>query len=278
MHRRCGQHPLISSASLPASQDCITSSCRQSGARRVKSWNAWRAPIQRLRRYLRQDGWLPVLRRLPSGSRHTALSFDDGPNEGSTLPLLDVLDRHRARASFFLSGFRVVQQPELVGQLVKHGHDVYAHGWDHVRHDRLTPEEIAQSMERTEALLRAWRPTPSPYLVRLPHGAGHKQLKVHQAIRAWNPRSQIADWGASCRDWEIGDRCVSLADVERECQTARRTLFATETVVGAILLLHDQPIGKTTRYAAEITLRLAELVLSDLGRLGVEAVAIPPMV
>lgn len=171
-----------------------------------------------------------------------------------------------------------MQRPEIVGEIVQRGHDVYAHGWDHVRHDKLTPAGLAQSLERTEALLRAWRPTPAPYLVRLPHGGGHRKLSVHRAIRAWNPRSQIADWGASSRDWEIGDRCFSPTDVEHECQRALQALFATQTVVGSILLLHDQPIGKTAGYAAEITVRFAELVLSGLSRNAVETVAIPPLI
>lgn len=222
------------------------------------------------------SSWLPVLRTLPVSSGDVGLSFDDGPNEDSTLPLLDILDRYGARASFFLSGVRAVNHPAIIGEIVRRGHDVYAHGWRHVRHDKLRPAEIVESLERTEQLLRAWRRTPNPYLVRLPYGRGHDKWAVHQAVRNWRPDAQIAHWNAPSSDWSISARCSSRADVEQACALTLQELLAKCPVLkGSILLLHDQPIG-SEKYSAEITLCFATMLLDHLDRLGLRAVPITP--
>ena len=52
------------------------------------------------------------LTRLPPASARRgeiALTFDDGPDPAATLPLLDVLDRHGAKASFFCVGARLLR-------------------------------------------------------------------------------------------------------------------------------------------------------------------------
>ncbi len=40
---------------------------------------------------------------LPSGSRLLALTYDDGPNDPYTWRMMEVLERHGVKATFFLS-------------------------------------------------------------------------------------------------------------------------------------------------------------------------------
>jgi peptidoglycan/xylan/chitin deacetylase (PgdA/CDA1 family) len=56
-----------------------------------------------------------------------ALTFDDGPDPATTPGVLDVLARHRARATFFLIGERVRAHPALVGAIATAGHEVANH-------------------------------------------------------------------------------------------------------------------------------------------------------
>ncbi len=56
-----------------------------------------------------------------------ALTFDDGPSQETTPGLLDVLARHRARATFFLIGERVQANPKLVSAIAAAGHEVANH-------------------------------------------------------------------------------------------------------------------------------------------------------
>lgn len=221
--------------------------------------------------------WLPVMRTLADGGSGVALSYDDGPNADSTPRLLEILDAHGARASFFLSGSRAVHHPDIVEDIVQRGHRVYGHGWDHIRLDRVATDRLTEALERAEALLRRWRPTPDPYLVRLPYNAGYRNARVHRAIRRWHPGAQFAHWGASCEDHTIAGRCHSQQEVPRECRRAVDTLFATWPVAGSILLLHDQPVGIESEYAAEVTIRLTDLLLAEFSRRGLRGVPVAPL-
>src|SRR5271156_3985026 len=68
---------------------------------------------------------------LRRGTRQLALTYDDGPNDSHTLRLLEVLGQHGVRATFFLIGRYVRQRPEIVRQIVKAGHVVGNHTFNH---------------------------------------------------------------------------------------------------------------------------------------------------
>src|SRR2546429_2162441 len=54
--------------------------------------------------------------------RKLAITFDDGPNPAITPKLLDLLERHKAKAKFFLIGRYVRECPELVKEIIARGH------------------------------------------------------------------------------------------------------------------------------------------------------------
>jgi|SRR5665213_68321 len=66
----------------------------------------------------------------PSGSE-VCLTIDDGPDEHDTPRLLDLLDRHGARAAFFVIGARAARHPELVAEMLRRGHEVGHHTQTH---------------------------------------------------------------------------------------------------------------------------------------------------
>ena len=62
-----------------------------------------------------------------NSARKLAITFDDGPNPAITPKLLDLLDRYKAKATFFLIGKYVRECPELVQETVARGHEVGNH-------------------------------------------------------------------------------------------------------------------------------------------------------
>lgn len=58
---------------------------------------------------------------LEPGARQLALTFDDGPNDPYTAQMMEVLDRHQVKATFFLIGRFVQQRPEIARALVAAG-------------------------------------------------------------------------------------------------------------------------------------------------------------
>lgn len=67
--------------------------------------------------------------------------------------LLDLLDRHAVRATFFTLGWIAERHPDLVRRLAEQGHEVASHGWGHRRVTDLTPEAFRDSVRRTKAVL-----------------------------------------------------------------------------------------------------------------------------
>ncbi|HEU0225742.1 MAG TPA: polysaccharide deacetylase family protein [Steroidobacteraceae bacterium] len=76
----------------------------------------------------------PNLVRLPSAAaarNEVSLNFDDGPDPEVTPRVLDLLDRHRARANFFCIGEKAAAFPELVKEIARRGHSVENHTHRH---------------------------------------------------------------------------------------------------------------------------------------------------
>ncbi len=60
-----------------------------------------------------------------------SLNFDDGPDPEVTPRVLDLLDRHRAKASFFCIGEKAAAFPDLVREIARRGHSVENHSHRH---------------------------------------------------------------------------------------------------------------------------------------------------
>jgi peptidoglycan/xylan/chitin deacetylase (PgdA/CDA1 family) len=73
-----------------------------------------------------------LLCEVPEAGPRFALTFDDGPSPRSTPALLDVLERHQARATFFVMAGRARRHPDLVRRAVAAGHEIGVHGRIHL--------------------------------------------------------------------------------------------------------------------------------------------------
>lgn len=211
-------------------------------------------------------------------ARAVALTIDDAPMPDSTPALLDVLDRFDAKATFFMSGFRAVAAPDLVAETVRRGHAVYAHGWDHVRLDREPTRRLLDDMERCEALLAVHRPTPCPYLVRLPYNGGRRSARIHRALARWQPGCALVHWGPSTEDHMTATRCARPEDIETECRRDVERLLADPRLPGGIVLMHDQPVNDRPGAAFKplVTVTMARLLLEGLAECGLRSVVLPP--
>jgi len=80
-------------------------------------------------------------------SPQLALTFDDGPNDPYTLQLLEVLERHQVRATFFVIGRYARQRPELLRDVADARHAIGNHTFNHPLLIFKRPAEIALELE-----------------------------------------------------------------------------------------------------------------------------------
>ncbi len=221
-------------------------------------------------------GWRPILHKSGAAAPAVALSFDDGPSPETTPRVLELLREHNAGATFFLSGERAAAWPELVAAMVHDGHGVYAHGYNHLRLDGLAPDEAIRELDETEAVIARIRPTPSPYLVRLPFGAGHRNTRIHRLVAGWRPDCQFAHWSYDFKDFRLAENCETVTDLEQRCEEAVRQAFADPRFIGSVALVHENPIGVPGKLVPEIAATLLSRLLTEADARGVRIVGMSP--
>jgi peptidoglycan/xylan/chitin deacetylase (PgdA/CDA1 family) len=75
--------------------------------------------------------WLgPVITRFKTSSPEVWLTIDDGPAH-DTSEILDILQRHDAKATFFVKGRLAEDDPEVVRRIAQEGHEVANHSHTH---------------------------------------------------------------------------------------------------------------------------------------------------
>jgi peptidoglycan/xylan/chitin deacetylase (PgdA/CDA1 family) len=77
------------------------------------------------------QGLGPVVTRFETARREVWLTIDDGPDGEDTPRILDLLDRHHARATFFVIGWKADAHPALIREIVRRGHEVAHHSQRH---------------------------------------------------------------------------------------------------------------------------------------------------
>jgi peptidoglycan/xylan/chitin deacetylase (PgdA/CDA1 family) len=85
---------------------------------------------------------------LPLAVKEVVLTFDDGPEPGSTARVLDALKRECVRASFFLLGRAALAHKELARRELAEGHTVAHHTYSHPLLDRMPIEAAMAEIDR----------------------------------------------------------------------------------------------------------------------------------
>jgi peptidoglycan/xylan/chitin deacetylase (PgdA/CDA1 family) len=162
---------------------------------------------------------LGTLIRVSTREPAIALTFDDGPDRGATPQVLELLERHGARATFFMVGTRASQAPDLVGRAAAAGHAVANHSWDHPSFARLAGGERRAQIRRCGEAL-------APHGTRLfrpPYG----EQTLASLLDARRCGYRVVCWDVVAEDWR--DDPAELL-VERVMRRLAR---------GSIVVLHD---------------------------------------
>ncbi len=69
--------------------------------------------------------------------------------------ILNLLRRHRVRATFFVLGYVAERNPELLKTIFREGHEIASHGFGHLQVYKQTEEEFLQDLLRSKKLLES---------------------------------------------------------------------------------------------------------------------------
>ena len=148
-----------------------------------------------------------------------ALTFDDGPDPDETPRVLELLERHGARGTFFMVGRNAELHPGVVARAASAGHAVANHSWDHPSFRRLRGGQRRAQIRRCGEAL-------APHgacLFRPPYG----EQSLASLLDARRCGHQVVCWDVVAEDWR-DDPAERL--VERVMRRLRR---------GSIVVFHD---------------------------------------
>jgi peptidoglycan/xylan/chitin deacetylase (PgdA/CDA1 family) len=96
-----------------------------------------------------------IVPRIETNEPVAALTFDDGPEAERVQELVDRLRTLDVRATFFVNGFHLAQDPAPARRLVAAGHELGNHTFSHERMVLKAQATYREEIERTDALIRA---------------------------------------------------------------------------------------------------------------------------
>jgi peptidoglycan/xylan/chitin deacetylase (PgdA/CDA1 family) len=94
-----------------------------------------------------------IIKSFPLEKGKLFFSFDDGPNPEVTPQILEILEQHNAKATFFCLGQNAEKHPELLNKIIAKGHSIGNHSYSHLNGFR-TPNDIyIHDVEKAEQLI-----------------------------------------------------------------------------------------------------------------------------
>jgi peptidoglycan/xylan/chitin deacetylase (PgdA/CDA1 family) len=162
----------------------------------------------------------PSVYRGPGSSRSIAITFDDGPSEG-TLPLLEILSKSNVPATFFQCGQNIRRLSAVAREVVAAGHEIGNHTHTH-------PPLYLRSAAAIESEFRTAQSTiedalgVTPTLMRAPFGArwfGFRRMQARLRLLG-------VMWTVIGLDWKLDASAITARVLSRVRN-------------GAIICLHD---------------------------------------
>lgn len=156
------------------------------------------------------------------------LTFDDGPIPEVTPKVLAILVKYNVKATFFMVGENIDKHPEVFGQVLKAGHSIGNHTYNHMKGWKFsTAEYIANVQKWEEAVKRNY-----------PHGCLAPVLNLFRPPygRTWLwQRRAVQKMGYTIYLWDVLTRDYNKSRTPE----AMLAQIKRETRPGSIINFHD---------------------------------------
>ncbi|MHA0855485.1 polysaccharide deacetylase family protein [Paenibacillus sp. CMAA1364] len=127
------------------------------------------------------------------------LTFDDGPKDEKMInSLIDTLDKHNAKAIFFVNGYRVKENPDLLKLIHDRKQLIGNHSWDHIALNKEPEAEVKRQIEDVQNAVKDIT-GEAPSFFRPPFGAGGD---VGKKVASDNGLLYMT-WSNGSLDWEM---------------------------------------------------------------------------
>lgn len=141
----------------------------------------------------------PIYRVAVEGekSKYISLTFDSSWIDYYTMPLLDMLDKHNAKATFFLTAFYIRAHSESVKEILRRGHEVGNHSKSHKKFADLKEKTMITEIEDCHKVLKNLTGIDM-CLFRFPYGSYNPTAMKLLKERGYYP----IQWEVDSLDWK----------------------------------------------------------------------------
>jgi len=180
--------------------------------------------------------------------RSIVLTYDDGPGKSLTPALMELLSKHRVKATFFALGFRAEEKADTIRKIVEAGHELGSHTQRHLHAWKAGPTAVIDDIRRGRATiahlggnLSLFRPT-------------YGKLTLGSLIWTVWRRIVLCWWTVDTRDsWAPRDIADVVAEIVRKG--------------GGIELMHDHESysrvqGMTEKDRADYVLAMTTAIIA----------------
>ena len=164
-------------------------------------------------------------RRLPiysveTSERKISITFDAAWSAEDTDLLMKILKKHNTKATFFVVGDWVKQNPDALKKLFENGHEIGNHSDKHPAYSRLSRGEIRQDMLDCNAKIKAITNSEIK-LCRAPSGDyDNKSIEVCESLGM-----KMIQWDVDSLDWKLLSVDEMYARVTSKVQNGSIILF-----------------------------------------------------
>lgn len=157
------------------------------------------------------------------------LTFDDGPHPVATLAVLEILQAHKIKGTFFMSGLAVKKYPSLVREVEAENHTIGIHAFNHTRAIALSKKTTMSEILNTEKAIVEAGAHPAK-IFRPPYG-----------FFSWNTISAAKELKYRLVMWT-----TSSGDYRKDWSDEQvRATALTKLASGSILVFHDNELTKS---------------------------------
>lgn len=181
------------------------------------------------------------IRYVNTSDKIALLSFDDGPAIPYTEQILEILDKHDVKATFFVVGINVKRYPKIIKRIMNEGHSLGNHSMSHLKLKGKSASYIKKDIDKTDTLIRALG-----YDKVIPFRAPFGQLSNNLSIALKQLNKPHILFNFLPKDWEspkpqvIHDRVMKRAKpgfiitLHDGWKQRKNTVLATEMIIKSL--------------------------------------------
>lgn len=171
-----------------------------------------------------QNAKYELVYQVDTDKKQVALTFDDWGSDKTVTKILDILEKHDVKATFFLRARGVEDNPNLARAMVEGGHDVANHSYSHPVVTTLKPEDLQKDIVKAHQVITEAIQQQPVMLFRPPTGVVDDLTGKVIAATGYNV---IAMYDVTTLDW---DNRNSAQDIVNGVMN--------QTKNGSVILLH----------------------------------------